>query len=309
MSKKVLVSIVGPTGIGKTTMAIAVAKHFDTEIVSADSRQFYKEMTIGTAVPSAAELQEVPHHFIQHRSILEDYSVGDYERDAMKLLRQLFQTHDIVVLVGGSGLYADAVTKGLDDFPEIDKSIRLGLNELLQEKGLPVLQRRLKQLDPDYYHKVDLENTHRVIRALEVCIGSGRPYSSFLTKKRPNRFFKNLTVGIHAEREVIYERINQRVDTMMRQGLLKEARALYPQKSLNALQTVGYRELFQYFEGECDLDFAVSEIKKNTRRFAKRQLTWYRRREDILWVAYDQSTNTVLRKIEEQISAFSDERK
>ncbi|NHF59294.1 tRNA (adenosine(37)-N6)-dimethylallyltransferase MiaA [Flavobacteriaceae bacterium TP-CH-4] len=309
MSKKVLVSIVGPTGIGKTTLAIAVAKYFDTEIVSADSRQFYKEITIGTAVPSVAELHEVPHHFIQHRSILEDYSVGDYERDAMKLLRQLFQTHDIVVLVGGSGLYVDAVTKGLDDFPEIDKSIRLGLNELLQEKGLPVLQRRLKQLDPDYYHKVDLENPHRVIRALEVCIGSGRPYSSFLTEKRPNRFFKNLTVGIQAEREIIYKRIDQRVDAMMRQGLLKEAKALYPQKSLNALQTVGYRELFQYFDGKCDLDFAVSEIKKNTRRFAKRQLTWYRRREDILWVAYNQSFDDVLSKIEEQITAFSDERK
>ncbi len=305
--KKVLLSVIGPTGIGKTRLAIAVAKHFKTEIISADSRQFYKEMTIGTAVPSQSELSQVPHHFIQHRSIEEDYSVGDYERDAIALLHQLFEKHDILVLVGGSGLYVDAVTQGLDVFPPIDKKIRPQLNEIFRTQGLPELRRQLKELDPDYYKQVDLDNPHRLIRALEVCITSGRPYSSFLNRPKPQRFFLHFTIGITADREVIYDRINKRVDLMMHQGLLKEAKQLYPKKNLNALQTVGYRELFRYLDGAYDLDFAISEIKKNTRRFAKRQLTWYRKRPNILWTDYAYDEHRLLGEIAQRIMPLTDE--
>ncbi len=305
--KKVLLSVIGPTGIGKTRLAIAVAKHFKTEIISADSRQFYKEMTIGTAVPSRSELRQVPHHFIQHRSITEDYSVGDYERDAIALLHKLFEKHDILVLVGGSGLYVDAVTQGLDVFPPIDKKIRPQLNEIFRTQGLPELRRQLKELDPDYYKQVDLANPHRLIRALEVCITSGRPYSSFLNRPKPQRFFLHLTIGITADREVIYDRINKRVDLMMHQGLLEEAKQLYPKKNLNALQTVGYRELFRYLDGAYDLDFAISEIKKNTRRFAKRQLTWYRKRTDVLWTDHAYDKHRLLGEIAQRIMLLTDE--
>tara|TARA_R110002167_G_scaffold91083_18_gene245035 strand:+ start:1555 stop:2475 length:921 start_codon:yes stop_codon:yes gene_type:complete len=285
--EKILVSIVGPTAIGKTKLAIAAARFFDTEIVSADSRQFYREMTIGTAVPSLTELNAAPHHFIQHKSISEAYSVGDYEQDALSLLQQLFEQQAIVILVGGSGLYTDAVTKGLDQFPEIDPQIRIDLNLQFAEKGLSALQLKLKALDPEHYTKIDQDNPHRVIRALEVCLATGKPYSSFLGKDKAPRFFKTITLGISTDREFLYERIEKRVDQMMEQGLLEEARSLYPKRDLNALQTVGYRELFRYIDGEYDLDFAVSEIKKNTRRFAKRQMTWYRKNKEILWVDHD----------------------
>lgn len=295
---KLLIAVVGPTGIGKTTLAIAIAKHYKTEIVSADSRQFYKEMKIGTAVPSSKELQEIPHHFIQHLSIRQDYSVGNFEKEAIARLKILFEKNSVVVLVGGSGLYVDAVVSGLDNFPKVNSKIRTDLNNTLKQKGFPVLQQRLQQLDPEYYKKVDLENPHRVIRALEVCIASGLPYSSFLNQKKPERFFKTLTVGIQAEREIIYSRINQRVDNMIADGLLDEATKLYPEKSLNALQTVGYREIFEHLDGKFDLDYAISEIKKNTRRFAKRQLTWYRKRDDILWVPYDLPSEKILKKIQ-----------
>lgn len=299
---KLLIAVVGPTGIGKTTLAIAIAKHYKTEIVSADSRQFYKEMKIGTAVPSSKELQEIPHHFIQHLSIRQDYSVGNFEKEAIARLKILFEKNSVVVLVGGSGLYVDAVVSGLDNFPKVNSKIRTDLNNTLKQKGFPVLQQRLQQLDPEYYKKVDLENPHRVIRALEVCIASGLPYSSFLNQKKTERFFKTLTVGIQAEREIIYSRINQRVDNMIADGLLDEATKLYPEKSLNALQTVGYREIFEHLDGKFDLDYAISEIKKNTRRFAKRQLTWYRKRDDILWVPYDLPSEKILKKIQQQIT-------
>ncbi len=300
--EKTLVSVVGPTGIGKTGMAIAIAVHFGTEIVSADSRQFYKEMSIGTAVPSKDELATVPHHFIQHMRVVDDYSVGDYERDALLHLERLFAQKEVVVLVGGSGLYTDSVTKGLDHFPEIDPKIRVRLNETLTEGGLRPLQKQLSRLDPRHYKKIDLENPHRVIRALEVCLGTGQPYSSFLGKDRPKRFFKTLSLGIMADRELVYRRIDQRVDLMMEQGLLDEARPLHSQKHLNALQTVGYRELFRYFDGEYDLDFAIAEIKKNTRRFAKRQLTWYRKQPDILWVPHDLPIEHVLDRVQERLN-------
>lgn len=302
MNKKNLISIVGPTAIGKTSLAIAMAKHFRTEIISADSRQFYKEMSIGTAVPSPEELASVPHHFIQHKSVFEDYTVGDFEREAMEKLAILFQAYDVVVMVGGSGLYVDAIKDGLDNFPAIDPEIRETLNENFKSKGILSLQERLKVLDRDYYKQVDLNNPHRLIRALEVCIGSGLPYSSFLKQQKPKRNFDTHTIAIKAERAIIYDRINQRVDSMMEQGLLEEVISLKEQKHLNALQTVGYRELFRYFEGDFDLDTAVAEIKKNTRRFAKRQLTWLRKKENLLWVDYTYDLNDLQSKVAQKLN-------
>ncbi|MDL5513820.1 tRNA (adenosine(37)-N6)-dimethylallyltransferase MiaA [Arenibacter sp. M-2] len=302
MNKKNLISIVGPTAIGKTSLAIAIAKHFKTEIISADSRQFFKEMSIGTAVPSPEELASVPHHFIQHKNIYEEYTVGDFEREAIEKLEILFQANDIVVMVGGSGLYVDAIKEGLDHFPTIDPEIRETLNENLKSKGIISLQERLKVLDRDYYGQVDLNNPHRLIRALEVCIGSGFPYSSFLNQQKPERNFSTHTIAINAERAIVYDRINQRVDIMMEQGLLEEVMSLKEHQHLNALQTVGYRELFGYFKGDFDLDTAVAEIKKNTRRFAKRQLTWLRKKEDILWVDYKYDLNDLLRKLAQKLN-------
>ena len=301
MKKKVLLAVVGPTAIGKTALGIQLAKHFDTEILSADSRQFFKEMEIGTAVPSQEELAQVPHHFIQHKSIFEPYSVGDFEKEAMGLLDGLFQQKDTVVMVGGSGLYVDALVHGLDEFPEVDPDIRAALNQKLEKNGLSSLQEELKLKDPSYYKIVDLENPHRLIRALEVCRASGQPFSSFLNRPKPKRPFKTLYVGLEAPREVIYERINQRVDLMMQAGLLEEAERLYPHKTLNALQTVGYKELFEYLDGHCTLEFAVSEIKKNTRRFAKRQLTWLRKNKDILWIPYNGEAEKVLQIITDRL--------
>ncbi|WP_420322805.1 tRNA (adenosine(37)-N6)-dimethylallyltransferase MiaA [Flagellimonas sp.] len=301
MSSKTLIAVVGPTAIGKTRLGIDLAKHFQTEIISADSRQFFKEMKIGTAVPSAEELKAVPHHFIQHKSIFEPYSVGDFEKEAIVLLDTLFKKKDVVVMVGGSGLYVDAVVKGLDEFPKIDPKTRDHLNQKFNEKGLSYLQEELKSKDPEYFEIVDTDNPHRLIRALEVCIEANQPYSSFLKQKKKQRAFNSAYVGIHADREIIYDRINQRVDLMMEAGLLDEAKELYPNRDLNALQTVGYRELFEYFDGGITLDFAVAEIKKNTRRFAKRQLTWLRKNESILWVEHDTEPTKVLKKVERHL--------
>ena len=268
-NKKILLTVVGPTAIGKTSLAIDLALHFGAEIISCDSRQFFKEMSIGTAVPSSEELTKVKHHFIQHKSIFDTYSVGDFERDAITLLKELFKQRDVVIMVGGSGLYADAVVYGLDDFPEVSSEIRNELNELYQIQGITYLQTRLKDLDPIQYAQMDIQNPQRMMRALEVCIASGKPYSSFLNKKETLRDFTNITIGLTAEREVVYNRINERVELMLENGLLIEAQTLFSHKKLNALQTVGYRELFDFFEGKTSLDFAIEEIKKNTRRFAK----------------------------------------
>lgn len=306
MALKYLISVVGPTAIGKTSLAITLAKHYKTEIVSADSRQFFKEMQIGTAVPSKEELATVPHHFIQHKSIFESYSVGDFEKEAIALLSNLFKKNDCVIMIGGSGLYVDAVTIGLDEFPDVDPGIREDLNKKLKEKGIFELQNQLKLLDETQYAKIDIDNPHRLIRALEICIGSGQPYSSFLNKKKIKRPFKTITVGLKSDRQVIYDRINQRVDIMIKEGLLKEAQKMYPHRTLNALQTVGYKELFNYFDGEWDLDFAISEIKKNTRRFAKRQLTWYRKNEKLIWFGYDEDKVNIIKTIDEEISALQD---
>ncbi|ALM07283.1 tRNA delta(2)-isopentenylpyrophosphate transferase [Sediminicola sp. YIK13] len=300
MADKWLISIVGPTGIGKTSLAIKLAQYFETEIISADSRQFFKEMTIGTAVPSKEELGAIKHHFIQNISIFDEYSVGDFERDAIALLHGLFKKKNIVIMVGGSGLYIDVVTKGLDKFPEVDPNIRTELNKLLEEQGITVLQEQLSNLDPVYFNKVDTENPHRLIRALEICLGTGKPFSAFLKQKKVKRDFKTISIGIDAERHVIYERINQRVDLMVEAGLVDEVRTLEPHKSFNALQTVGYRELFKYFEGDWTLDFAILEIKKNTRRFAKRQLTWFKKNENTIWVDYQEDLPSVVGKIKQK---------
>ncbi len=282
-NKKHLIVIVGPTAIGKTSMAIEVAKHFNTEILSSDSRQFYKEMNIGTAVPSQEELSAVKHHFIQHLSVHQAYSVGEFERDAIAFINEFFKTHDTLVMVGGSGLYEKAVTQGLDEFPEVDPRIRKQLNDELDLMGLTKLQQELKEADPTYYQEIDIENPHRIIRALEIVRGTGKPFSSFLSKNTKKRNFETIKIGLTLERSEIYDRINRRVDIMMEDGLLDEVKGLYDLKDLNALNTVGYSDLFNYLNEVWGLDFAVAEIKKNTRRFAKRQLTWYRKDEKITW--------------------------
>ncbi|WP_103071449.1 tRNA (adenosine(37)-N6)-dimethylallyltransferase MiaA [Aquimarina sediminis] len=294
---KNLIVIVGPTAIGKTSLSILLAKHFNCEIVSADSRQFYKEMSIGTAAPTPEELEQATHHFIQHRSIKDDYSVGDFEKDALNKLNDLFKTNDYAILIGGSGLYINAVTKGLDYFPEIAPAIREKILEEYHNKGLEHLQEQLKSLDPTYYNEVDIKNTHRVMRALEVCIGSGQPYSSFLTKPKKKRSFNIIKIGITAEREIIYDRINLRVELMAKEGLIDEVKSLYTYKSLNALNTVGYKEIFKYLDNEWDIDFAYSEIKKNTRRFAKRQLTWFKKDTEIKWFDYKEDFQTIAKHI------------
>lgn len=298
---KYLITVIGPTAIGKTALAIDIARHFKCNIISADSRQFFKEMAIGTAVPSAEELAAAPHHFIQHISIFEDYSVGDFERDAIAMLDALFKENDLAVMVGGSGLYIDAVLKGLDDFPDIDPSIREKLQEAYREHGIEYLQQQLEKLDPVHYEKVARQNPQRLMRALEVCIGTGRPYSSFLNLKKNSRSFTPIIIGLEADREEMYSRINRRVDIMVQNGLIEEARALYPHKNLNALQTVGYRELFSYFDGEITQAFAIEEIKKNTRRFAKRQLTWFKRTEKAKWFDYTTPPADIINYIQTQL--------
>jgi tRNA dimethylallyltransferase len=305
MAPKTLLVVVGATGIGKTALAIQLAKHFKTEILSADSRQFYREMKIGTAVPDKEELQLATHHFIQHKSIHDTYTVGDFEREALELLDKLFKQHDVVIMVGGSGLYIDAVLYGMDSFPDIDPSIREVLNKELEQHGLGPLQQELVKVDPLYAQKVDLQNPHRVLRALEVWRTTGKAYSSFLGQKKTDRPFIPLMVGLEAAREVIYHRINARVDRMMTAGLLKEAVGLKADEHLNALQTVGYKELFQYLDGRCTLEEAVEEIKKNTRRFAKRQGTWFRKNKSIIWVPYDLSFNLIQERIEQELNKQS----
>jgi tRNA dimethylallyltransferase len=300
-SKKTLITIVGPTAIGKTSLSILIASHFKTEIISCDSRQFYKEMTLGTAVPEKEELAAVPHHFIQNRSVFEDYNVGAFERDALNVLDRLFKKHNTIVMVGGSGLYVKAVLEGLDDFPKIDPSIRLELKQVLKTEGIIPLQNQLKKLDITTYNTIDKDNPQRVIRALEICIGTNLPYSSYTRNSKKKRKFNSIIIGLSGEREKIYERINRRVDQMLENGLIDEAQKLYPNKELNALQTVGYKELFSFFEEKITKDEAIQEIKKNTRRFAKRQLTWFKKDSNIYWFDFETDTSKLLKKIEDLI--------
>lgn len=304
---KYLITIIGPTAIGKTSLSIALAQQFKCDIISCDSRQFFKEMTIGTAVPYPEELASATHHFIQNKSIFEDYTVGDFEKEAITKLNELYQTNDYAILVGGSGLYVDAILKGFDEFPDIDSSVRLDVNANYEKSGISYLQNQLQTLDPTYFEKINaenpqtLQNPQRMMRFVEVCIGTGKPYSSFLNQKKNNRNFTPILIGLEAERSVIYNRINQRVDIMMNEGLLAEAEKLYQNKTLNALQTVGYRELFSYFDSDFSLPFAIEEIKKNTRRFSKRQLTWFKRTENTKWFDYLEDRNKIIKYIIEKI--------
>lgn len=287
-----LIIIIGPTAIGKTALSIKLAQHFGCDILSCDSRQFFKEMRIGTAVPNEEELAAATHHFIQNKSIFETYSVGDFETEALIKLDELFAKNNIQIMVGGSGLYVDAVLKGFDEFPEIEAKIRTEINSKYEEFGIEFLQNTLQELDRTYYNKLltenpqTLQNPQRMKRFAEVCLGSGKPYSSFIGIRKNQRNFTPIVIGLEAEREIMYKRINHRVDIMLEEGLLEEAKALYPHKHLNALQTVGYRELFDHFEGKTTLAFAIEEIKKNTRRFAKRQMTWFKRTENAVWFDY-----------------------
>jgi tRNA dimethylallyltransferase len=287
-----LITIIGPTAIGKTSLSIALAQHFGCDIVSCDSRQFFKEMKIGTAVPNDEELASATHHFIQNKSIFEHYTVGDFEKEAIAKLDELFTKNNIQIMVGGSGLYVDAVLKGFDSFPEIDSTIRNEVQLNYEKNGIEYLQNQLAALDSEYYNFITetnpqtLQNPQRMMRFVEVCMGTGKPYSSFLNKEKNKRNFTPIIIGLEAEREIMYNRINHRVDIMINEGLLAEAEKLFPNKELNALQTVGYRELFDYFEGKISLEFAIEEIKKNTRRFSKRQMTWFKRTENVAWFDY-----------------------
>ena len=305
MKQKHLISIVGPTAIGKTALSIKLAQYFNTEIISCDSRQFFKEMTIGTAVPEPEELAAATHHFIQNKSILEEYNVGTFELEAISKLNELFKIHDVVIMVGGSGLYVNAVINGLDDFPKVASSIREELTQRLELEGIESLQNQLKELDPVSYEKMAIDNPQRLSRALEICIGSGKPYSSFLNVKKNSRIFNTISIGLTADRNLMYDRINKRVDIMMENGLLEEVKTLLPHKELNALNTVGYKELFNYLDNEWELEFAVSEIKKNTRRFSKRQVTWFKRNQETTWFDFQYKLDEVTNHINSEVSKLS----
>lgn len=311
MKPNYLITIIGPTAIGKTSLSIALAQHFGCEIISCDSRQFYKEMTIGTAVPSEDELAAATHHFIQNKSIFDKYSVGDFELEALSKLDELFPKNNIQIMVGGSGLYVDAVLKGFDEFPDIDENVRTEINSKFYELGIEFLQQKLQELDSDYYQKLAIENPQtlqnpqRMKRFVEVCMGSGLPYSSFIGKRKNNREFIPIVIGLEANREIMYNRINQRVDIMLEQGLLHEAEDLFPNKELNALQTVGYRELFDFFEDKTTFEFAIAQIKQNTRRFAKRQMTWFKRTENAIWFDFDTDKNKIIQVIEKNIEKIT----
>lgn len=287
MSRGTLVVLVGPTAVGKTDLSISIAKALDAPIVSSDSRQIYREMSIGTAVPEPFQLQAVPHYFIGSRSVEQPYTAGMYEVDAMATIEKLFEQHHFVLLTGGSGLYIDAVCLGIDAIPATNPETREMLVQKLKAEGLPVLSAWLNELDPDAYSIIDINNPQRVIRALEVCLIAGVPFSSLRKNFEKTRDFKIIKVGLMRDRDELYARINLRVDIMMEQGLLDEAKRLYPQRHLNALNTVGYRELFDYLDGKITLAESVDLIKRNSRRYAKRQITWFKRYDDIAWFTPD----------------------
>ncbi|MEO6633752.1 MAG: tRNA (adenosine(37)-N6)-dimethylallyltransferase MiaA [Mucilaginibacter sp.] len=286
---KTLIVIAGPTAIGKTAIAIQLAQHLNTVIISADSRQFYREMSIGTAKPNPVELAAAQHYFVNSHSVTEPISVGDFETQGLELLDHLFKTLDTVILVGGSGLYIKAITEGFDNIPSADEGIREKLNKELEEKGISYLQEKLKTVDPDYYKEVDINNPQRVIRALEVFESTGQPFSFFRKAETNTRVFGSIKIALDMPREQLYDRINQRVDIMMQDGLLEEVKQLMPYHHLNALNTVGYSEIFDYLEGKVTLEKAIDQIKQNTRRFAKRQLTWFRKDKDFHWFEVNES--------------------
>lgn len=284
MKPKILLIITGPTAVGKTDFAIAIAQMLGTEIISADSRQIYREMMVGTARPTIEQLQKVPHHMVACRSIHEYYNASLYEEEVIALLQKLYAQYDTVILTGGSGLYIDAVCYGIDDLPTIDPQVRQQLSDRLRQEGLTVLQAELKRIDPDYYQSADISNPKRVLKALEVYAMTHRPYSSFLTRTPKKREFDPVFVVLDLPRHELHQRIDNRVDQMVQAGLIEEAKSLYPYRHLNALNTVGYKELFEYFEEKCSLEQAIALIKRNTRRYARRQLTWFRRYDKALWI-------------------------
>ncbi len=281
--QKYLISIVGPTAVGKTAAAIQIAKHYHTEIISADSRQLFREMTIGTAKPSDDELSQTHHHFINSHRVTESFNVGDFEKQGLTILNQIFEQHNIAIMAGGSGLYVNAIINGFDDLPAALPEIREKLNQLLSTEGIDVLRRKLLTADPAYYKQVDLNNPQRLIRALEVCESTGKPYSSFRKGSQAKRGFNIIKIGLDLPREELYDRINQRVDLMVTNGLIDEVKALTQYRYLNALNTVSYSEIFDYLDGKTDLATAIALIKQNTRRFAKRQLTWFKKDKGIQW--------------------------
>lgn len=301
--KKTLIVIVGPTAVGKTDLCVRLAKRLETEVVSADSRQFYKEMAIGTAKPSAEEMQGVPHHFVDSHSIRDDYNVGQYEQDALAVIMERFQEKDTLILTGGSGLYIKAVCEGIDDMPAIPGEVRKKWNALKEEKGIEYLQSYLEKVDPEYFATVDQQNPQRLIRAIEVYEVTGKPFSTFRKQQEggKERPFHILKIGLNRPREVLYERINKRMDTMLNEGLLEEAKALYPYRGHNALQTVGYREIFDFLEGKTNWEETLELLKRNSRRYAKRQLTWFRKDEEITWFHPDEE-EVIWEFIQENIS-------
>lgn len=295
-----LVVIAGPTGVGKTRVSLETARHFGTEILSADSRQMYREMRIGTAVPSMEELALVRHHFIGNLSISDYYNASRYEEEAIALLNRLFRRSPVVVLTGGSMLYVDAVCNGIDDLPTVDPLIRDQLLRQYHREGIGSLRELVRQLDPEYYRTVDPDNPKRLLHALEICMMTGKPYSSFLKREKKQRSFRILKCGLNMDRKSLYERINRRVDEMVAAGLEEEARGLLPFRSLNALNTVGYREWFSFFDGACTREETIAQIKSNTRRYARKQLTWFRRDQAITWFHPDE-TEKLITFIEKEI--------
>jgi len=290
---KYLIVVVGPTAVGKTAMAIALARHFRTDVLSADSRQFYREMSIGTAKPSAAEMGEVVHHFVNSRSITEGYDVGAFEKEALQCLDHVYTRHDVAIMAGGSGLFVDAVCRGFDELPKASAAVRQELRDRLESEGLGSLQSTLKEKDPVYYAQVDLNNPQRVMRALEVITSTGKPFSDFRKGETKERPFKVIKVGLEMEREKLYERIDHRMELMIRAGLFVEAASLWDHRTLNALQTVGYREIYGHMEGEYDREEAIRLLKRNSRRYAKRQLTWFKRDESTRWFQPEDSAGIV----------------
>ena len=280
---KKLVVILGPTASGKTSLGLKIAKELNTEIISSDSRQFYKELKIGSAPPSKIELETIKHHFVQHLSVRDNYSIGQFEKDAIKKITFLFKKHDIILMIGGSGLYMDVVCEGIDSIPKTPKNIRDSINLKFEKKGVEWLNREVKRIDPLFYNNVDKHNTQRLKRCIEVFETTGKQISSYYNKARKKRNFEIIKIGISTDREKLYKKINERVDLMIKNGLIKEAKSLLKYRDQNALNTVGYKELFNYFDKNYSKEFAINEIKKNTRRFAKRQITWFRKDKKIKW--------------------------
>lgn len=301
MKKPVLIVLIGPTGVGKTELSLSIAEHYHTSIISSDSRQLYKDLKIGTAAPTPAQLARVPHYFVGTLELTDYYSAAQYETEVLKKLDELFQAHPVVVMTGGSMMYVDAVCKGIDDIPSVDKDTRELMIHRYETEGLDQLCAELRVLDPEYYRIVDLKNPKRVIHALEICYMTGKTYTSFRTRTQKERPFRIVKVGLTREREELYQRINQRVDEMMKEGLLEEAKRVYPYRQLNSLNTVGYKEIFKYLDGEWDLPFAIEKIKQNSRIYSRKQMTWFKRDAEITWFHPEQKEE-VLRFLDSQIN-------